>query len=35
MTPTDAKKLVVSLGSEFEVVRGDTFFQMLRATQKS
>ena len=34
MTPTDAKNFVASLGSEFQVVRGDTFFQMLRATQK-
>jgi hypothetical protein len=34
MTPTDAKNLVASLGSDFQVVRGDTFFQMLRATQK-
>jgi hypothetical protein len=33
MTPTDAKNLVDSLGSQFQVVRGDTFFQMLRATQ--
>ena len=33
MTPTDAKNLVSSLGPEFQVVRGDTFFQMLRATQ--
>jgi hypothetical protein len=35
MTPTDAKNLVASLGPEFQVVRGDTFFQMLRATQKT
>lgn len=34
MTPTDAKNLVASLGSDFQVVRGDTFFQMLRAAQK-
>jgi hypothetical protein len=34
MTPTDAKNLVASLGADFQVVRGDTFFQMLRATQK-
>jgi hypothetical protein len=34
MTPTDAKNLVESLGPQFQVVRGDTFFQMLRATQK-
>jgi hypothetical protein len=34
MMPTDAKNLVASLGSDFQVVRGDTFFQMLRATQK-
>jgi hypothetical protein len=34
MTPTDAKNLVDSLGSQFQVIRGDTFFQMLRATQK-
>jgi putative glycoside hydrolase with GxGYxYP motif/GxGYxY motif-containing protein len=33
MTPTDAKNLVDSLGSQFQVVRGDTFFQMLRGTQ--
>jgi hypothetical protein len=33
MTPTDAKNLVDSLGSQFQVVRGDTFFQMLRATK--
>jgi hypothetical protein len=35
MTPTDAKNLVASLGPEFQVVRGDTFFQMLRAWQKT
>ncbi|HEX6772218.1 MAG TPA: hypothetical protein VF126_09355 [Acidobacteriaceae bacterium] len=35
MTPTDAKNLVASLGPEFQVVRGDTFFQVLRATQKT
>jgi hypothetical protein len=34
MAPTDAKNLVESLGPQFQVVRGDTFFQMLRATQK-
>ncbi len=34
MTPTDAKNLVALLGADFQVVRGDTFFQMLRATQK-
>jgi hypothetical protein len=34
MMPTDAKTLVDSLGSQFEVVRGDTFFQLLRGTQK-
>jgi hypothetical protein len=34
MTPTDAKNLVASLSPDFQVVRGDTFFQMLRATQK-
>ena len=33
MLPTDAKALADSLGSEFEIVRGDTFLQMLRATQ--
>jgi hypothetical protein len=33
MTPTDAKNLVDSLGPQFQVVRGDTFFQILRATQ--
>jgi hypothetical protein len=33
MTPTDAKTLVDSLGSEFEVVRGDVFFQLLRESQ--
>ena len=33
MTPTDAKNLVDSLGAQFQVVRGDTFFQLLRATQ--
>ncbi len=33
MTPTDAKNLVASLSPDFQVVRGDTFFQMLRATQ--
>ncbi len=30
MTPTDAKTLVDSLGPEFEVVRPDLFFQLLR-----
>jgi GxGYxYP putative glycoside hydrolase C-terminal domain len=35
MTPTDAKNLVASLSPDFQVVRGDTFFQMLRATQKN
>jgi hypothetical protein len=34
MTPTDAKNLVASLSPDFQVVRGDTFFQMLRAIQK-
>ena len=34
MTPTDAKTLADSLGPNFEIVRGDTFFQMLRATQQ-
>ncbi len=34
MLPTDAKTLADSLGSQFEIVRGDTFFQMLRATQR-
>jgi hypothetical protein len=33
MTPTDAKNLVASLSPDFQVVRGDTFFQMLRAAQ--
>jgi hypothetical protein len=33
MTPTDAKTLVDSLGSEFEVVRPDVFFQLLRQSQ--
>ncbi len=32
MTPSDAKTLVGSLGSEFEVVRPDVFFQLLRQT---
>ena len=35
MTPTDAKNLVNSLSSQFQVVRGDTFFQMLRSTVSS
>lgn len=33
MTPTDAKTLVDSLGSEFEVVRPDVFFRLLRESQ--
>lgn len=33
MTPTDAKNLVALISPDFQVVRGDTFFQMLRATQ--
>jgi len=33
MTPTDAKTLVDSLGSEFEVVRPDVFFQLLKESQ--
>ena len=33
MAPTDVNTLVASLGSEFEVVRGDVFFQLLRAAQ--
>jgi hypothetical protein len=35
MTPTDAKTLVDSLGSEFEVVRPDVFFQLLRQSQST
>jgi GxGYxYP putative glycoside hydrolase C-terminal domain/GxGYxY sequence motif in domain of unknown function N-terminal len=33
MTPTDAKTLVDSLGSEFEVVRPDVFFRLLKDSQ--
>lgn len=33
MLPTDAVTLANSLGAEFEIVRGDTFFQLLRAPQ--
>jgi GxGYxYP putative glycoside hydrolase C-terminal domain len=32
-TPTDAKEPGRLTGVQFQVVRGDTFFQMLRATQ--
>jgi GxGYxYP putative glycoside hydrolase C-terminal domain/GxGYxY sequence motif in domain of unknown function N-terminal len=35
MTPTDAKTLVDSLGPEFEVVRGDVFFQLLKESLNS
>jgi hypothetical protein len=31
MAPTDVNTLVNSLGSEFEVVRGDVFFELFRA----
>ncbi|HVJ08751.1 MAG TPA: GxGYxYP domain-containing protein [Acidisarcina sp.] len=34
MTPTDAKNLVNSLGSEFEVVRPDVFFQLIKQAMK-
>jgi GxGYxYP putative glycoside hydrolase C-terminal domain/GxGYxY sequence motif in domain of unknown function N-terminal len=34
MTPTDAKTLVDSLGPEFEVVRGDVFFDLFNESQK-
>jgi GxGYxYP putative glycoside hydrolase C-terminal domain len=30
MTPTDANALANSLGSEFEIVRGDVFFKLYR-----
>lgn len=33
ITPTDAKTLVNSLGSEFEVIRPDVFFELFRALQ--
>ncbi len=33
ITPTDAKTLVNSLGSEFEVIRPDVFFELFRASQ--
>ena len=33
LLPTDAKTLADSLDPQFEVVRGDTFFQLLQATQ--
>ena len=33
LSPTDAKTIAASLGAQFEVVRGDTFFQLLRSTQ--
>lgn len=33
MTPTDANTLVSSLGADFEVVRGDVFFALYRASQ--
>ena len=33
LTPTGAKSITDTLGSAFEIVRGDTFFQMLHATQ--
>ncbi len=33
LLPTDANTLANSLTSEFEIVRGDTFFQLLNATQ--
>jgi hypothetical protein len=34
MMPSDAKGLVASLGSQFEVVRPDVFFQLLRQSQQ-
>jgi len=34
ITPTDAKTLVDSLGPEFEVVRGDVFFDLFNESQK-
>jgi hypothetical protein len=33
ITPTDANTLASSLGSEFEIVRGDVFFRLYRAMQ--
>lgn len=33
MTPTDAKSMVDSLGSQFQVVRPDAFFQLVRQAQ--
>ncbi|HZY73060.1 MAG TPA: hypothetical protein VFE22_08140, partial [Edaphobacter sp.] len=33
MTPTDANTLANSLGSEFEIVRGDVFFRLYREMQ--
>ena len=34
LTPTGVKSLTDTLTPAFEIIRGDTFFQMLRATQK-
>ena len=33
LTPTGVRSIIDTLGPAFEIVRGDTFFQMLRATQ--
>lgn len=33
ITPSDAKTLAASLGSEFQIVRPDVFFQLFRASQ--
>lgn len=33
MTPTDVNTLVSSLGADFEIVRGDVFFQLYRESQ--
>lgn len=35
MAPTDVNTLVSSLGSEFVVLRGDTFFQLYKASQST
>jgi hypothetical protein len=32
MTPTDVNTLVSSLGSQYEVVRADVFFELLRSS---
>ena len=35
LTPTGVKSITDALGAHFEVLRGDTFFELLRSTERS